>query len=397
MMQLDSLKQVIGPAERTSSRMSSEKAPLSLNSVVTPAVEPQLAGKVITYREALFGVMWHALDQNPNVIILGQGVDDHKGIFGTTLGLSREFGCERVIDTPLAEEGMTGVAIGASLNGLYPIQTHIRADFALLAMNQIINLAAQYKYMFGGRFEVPMLIRMVIGRSWGQGAQHSKSLQSLFAHIPSLTVIMPASAQSILECYPYIISKYRGPVLSFEHRLLYELKFRVDQGSEGANVSPLSSRKVRSGRDITVVATSIMVLEALRAADHLSRVSTIECEIIDLNSVSNPATAMIIESVEKTGKLLVADTSWQAYGVCAEVCRIVCEHSPSALKAPVVTLGMQPAPCPTAKSLEDLYYPNLRGLVDAIAKLVREKSDHRITLPDEQSMADVYKRFKGPF
>ena len=108
---------------------------------------------------------------------------------------------------------MTGVAIGAALNGLYSIQTHIRVDFALLAMNQLINLAASYKYMFGGRFEVPMLIRMIVGRSWGQGAQHSKSLQSLFAHIPGLTVIMPASAQSIFECYPYAIAKHRGQLL----------------------------------------------------------------------------------------------------------------------------------------------------------------------------------------
>ena len=177
---------------------------------------------VITYREALFKTMRDALDKNPNVIIFGQGVDDHKGTFGTTHGLSQEFGSKRVFDTPLAEEGMTGIAIGAALNGLYPISTHIRVDFALLAMNQIVNLAAKYKYMFGGRFEIPMLIRMVIGRSWGQGAQHSQSLQSLFAHIPGLTVIMPASPQSILECYPYVIENHRGPVISLEHRLMYD-------------------------------------------------------------------------------------------------------------------------------------------------------------------------------
>ena len=130
----------------------------------------------ISYREALFQSMYDALRTNPNVIIMGQCVDDHKGTFGSTLGLVDEFGSDRVFDTPLAEEGMTGIAIGSALNGMYPIQTHIRADFALVAMNQIVNLAAKYKYMFGGRFEVPMLIRMVIGRSWGQGAQHSQSL-----------------------------------------------------------------------------------------------------------------------------------------------------------------------------------------------------------------------------
>ena len=370
---------------------------MSTYHVTTPLTELLSAGDVITYRESLYRTMRDALSRNPNVIILGQGVDDHKGIFGTTLGLAREFGSDRVLDTPLAEEGMTGIAIGAALNGLYPIQTHIRADFSLLAMNQIVNLAAKYKYMFGGRFEVPMLIRMVIGRSWGQGAQHSQSLQSLFAHIPGLTVIMPTSSQSVLETYPYIIAKHRGPVVSLEHRLMYDLKFRLSEVSPEANGSPLTSRKVRSGTDVTIVATSIMVLEALRAADHLVRVSDIDCEIIDMHCISHPAAGMILESVKKTGRLLVADTSWQAYGVCAEVCRIVCEQAPSALKLPAVTLGMQPAPCPTAKSLEDQFYPNLKSLTDAIAKLVTGQRDHGIPLPDEKSMADVYKRFKGPF
>jgi pyruvate dehydrogenase E1 component beta subunit len=178
---------------------------------------------------------------------------------------------------------------------------------------------------------------------------------------------------------------------------MYDLKFRVSKTSEKANGSPLTSYKVRTGKSVTIVATSIMVLEALRAADYLFQASGIDCEIIDLNCVSHPDKGMILVSVEKTGKLLVADTSWQAYGVSAEICRIVCEHSSSSLKVPVVTLGLQPAPCPTAKSLEDLFYPNQHSLTDAIARLVTGKSNHSIPLPGEKSMADVYKRFKGPF
>jgi pyruvate/2-oxoglutarate/acetoin dehydrogenase E1 component len=370
---------------------------MSTDYAVSSTTEQQAADNVITYRQALFQTMHDALALNPNVIIMGQGVDDHKGIFGSTLGLAQKFGAERVLDMPLAEEGMTGIAIGAALNGLYPIQTHIRADFALLTVNQIVNLAAKYKYMFGGRFEVPMLIRMVIGRSWGQGAQHSQSLQSLFAHFPGLTVIMPTNSQSVLDSYPYVISKHRGPVISLEHRLLYDLKFRVGEIPVDKNRSPLTSRKARSGTDITIVAASIMVLEALRAATHLAHVSDINCEVIDLHCISHPDGDMILESVSKTGKLLIADTSWPAYGVCAEVCRIVCEHAPSSLKAPVVTFGMQPAPCPTAKSLEDIFYPNLGDMTDAIAKLVTGQNEHGIPIPDEKSMADVYKRFKGPF
>lgn len=351
----------------------------------------------MTYRDALATTMRSALSTNPNVIILGQGVDDFKGTFGTTLNLAQEFGADRVFDTPLAEEAVTGIAVGAALNGLYPINTHIRADFALLAMNQIINLAAKYRYMFGGRFEVPMLIRLVVGRSWGQGAQHSQSLQSLFAHIPGLTVIMPSSSQTILESYPYIVEHYRNPVISLEHRLMYDLSFKIDEPGYQPPANPLTSRLVREGSDITIVATSIMVLEALRAAEYLQRTAQISCEVIDLHSISHPDADLIVGSVAKTGKLLVADTSWNAYGVCAEVCRLICERSPAILRAPVTTLGMQPAPCPTAKSLEDIFYPNLQTLTDAIARLVTGSAAHGIELPHETSMADVYKRFKGPF
>jgi pyruvate dehydrogenase E1 component beta subunit len=341
--------------------------------------------------------MQQALDDCPQVVIMGQGVDDHKGIFGSTLGLAEEFGKHRVLDMPLSEEGMTGMAVGAALNGLYPIQTHIRVDFVLLAMNQIVNLAAKYKYMFGGKFQVPMLIRLVIGRSWGQGAQHSQSLQSLFAHIPGLTVIMPSSSETILETYPSIIGKYQGPVISLEHRLLYDLDFRVPDKRPADPCGPLGSRIARSGTDLTIVATSIMVLEALRASEYLARESNIDCEVIDLHSPSHPNWDLILHSVKKTGKLLVADTSWPAYGVCAEVCRVVAERGWGSLTAPPVTIGMQPASCPTAKRLEDWFYPSIRDLVNQVALLVTRKREHGVPLPDEFSMVDLYKRFKGPF
>ena len=353
--------------------------------------------EIMSYRDALHSTMRSALRDHQNTMIIGQGVDDHKGIFGSTTGLADEFGRERVMDTPLAEEAMTGVAIGAALNGMYPIQTHIRLDFVLLAMNQIVNLAAKYKYMFGGRFQVPMLIRMVVGRSWGQGAQHSQSIQSLFAHIPGLVVIMPADSQAVLDAYPFAVSEFRGPVLAIEHRLLYDLNFHVGRVPDNSSGPPWRTRVARKGSDVTIVATSIMVLEALRAAEHLASAAGIDCEVIDLSCPSHPDSAMICDSVKKTGRLCVADTSWPAYGVCAEVCRFMCESDPGSLKSPVVSIGMQPAPCPTAKSLEDEYYPNLQTLTDQIARLVTGKAMHGIPLPDEHSFADVYKRFKGPF
>ncbi len=351
--------------------------------------------KALSYREALNKAMHDAMAASDKVLLFGQGVNDHKGIFGTTSGLADKFGAQRLIEVPLAEEGMTGICIGAALNGAYPINIHIRADFVLLAMNQIINLAAKYKYMFGGLFDIPMMIRLVIGRSWGQGAQHSQSLQSLFAHIPGLTVIMPASSGAIVDSYAHAVQKHRGTVISFEHRLMYDLTFERDHEPEVLGKTPFSQRRVRAGTDVTIVSTSIMSLEARRAADWLAD-RGISCDVIDLHCVSHIDHDVIMKSVGRTGRLLVADTSWLPYGVSAEICRIVCQNDPGALKAPVVSLGMAPAPCPTAKALEDIYYPNLTTLTDSIATLVRGKN-HGIDLPHERSMADVYKRFKGPF
>jgi pyruvate dehydrogenase E1 component beta subunit len=356
----------------------------------------EATANVLTFGGAIREVMREALSRHPHVVILGQGVADHKGTFGSTLGMADEFGTARVIDTPLAEEGMTGIAIGAALNGLYPIQVHIRVDFLLLALNQIVNIAAKYRYMYGGVFEVPTLIRAVIGRSWGQGAQHSQSIQSMLAHVPGLVVLMPASAQSILDDYPRVVAGHRGPVVSLEHRLLYDLQFRVNKSQEPRD-PVLGSRVARRGRDLTVVATSIMVLEALRAADHLEREAGIDCEVVDFHCPSHPDAALIVESVRRTGRLLVADTSWPGYGVCAEVCRLVVERAPESLRAPVVSVGLAPTPCPTAKALEDLFYPSLRTLTDAMAALATGRRDHGVSLPDERSMADVYRRFKGPF
>ena len=349
--------------------------------------------RVLSYAGALLETMDGALAAHPNTFIMGQGVDDFKGIFGSTTGLADKYGAKRVFDVPLMEEGMTGIAIGASLVGDYPITTHIRADFAFLAMNQIINLASKYRYMFGGIMSCPMLIRVVVGRSWGQGAQHSQSPQATFAHYPGLTVVMPATSQAIVDMYPQIINRHAGPVVSIEHRLLYNLDFSV---SASAKPIPLTSYVAREGRDVTVVATSVMVLEAMRAAQYVSDKAGIEVEIIDLNSISHPDWDLVANSVRKTGKLVIADTSWLEYGVAAEVCRQLMLRDPTILRRPPTMLGMAAAPCPTAKSLEDIYYPSQHETVDAILTQVRG-ANHGIELPVERSMTEGYKRFRGPF
>lgn len=350
-----------------------------------------MTASTMSYSAALLKTMDDALTDHSNVFIMGQGVDDFKGIFGSTTGLAKKHGASRVFDLPLMEEGMTGVAIGASLVGDYPITTHIRADFSFLAMNQIVNLASKYSYMFGGIMKCPMLIRMVVGRSWGQGAQHSQSPQATFAHYPGLTVVMPSSSQAILDMYPAIINRHSGPVISIEHRLLYNLDFNVTPSTR----VPLTSYVARPGVDVTVVATSVMVLESLQAAEYCSR-HGVSVEVIDLNSISHPDWELIADSVRETGRLIVADTSWLEYGVAAEVCRQILIRDPSMLKKPPSLLGMAPAPCPTAKSLEDIYYPSQRSLVDAIFTQTIGNS-HGVDLPDDTSTTDSYKHFRGPF
>ena len=345
----------------------------------------------LSYRNALQKAMYHSMKLNKNSIIIGQGIDDPKKIFGTTEMLLEKFGKTRSVDTPISEEGITGVCLGMSLNKIYPIQTHIRSDFLLLASNQIINLIAKYKYMFGGLYKVPMLLRVVIGRSWGQGAQHSQSLQSLYSHIPGLKVIMPSSSQSILDSYPKIVSSFSGPVISFEHRLLYDLEFKVQ---EKKDFNPFSSILVKRGTDLTIVATSIMVLEAKRASEFVKKFYNINCEIIDLHCTSDIDRRKILRSVKKTKKLLVADTGWANYGVCAEINRIINESCINWLDKPVKSLSMKFTSCPTSKSLEELFYPNQIDFVKEILELLNIKQKH---LPSEKSMSDVYKKFKGPF
>jgi pyruvate/2-oxoglutarate/acetoin dehydrogenase E1 component len=345
-----------------------------------------------TYKAALSEAMQDAMDSNPNTLIIGQGVTDFKGIFDTIIGFANKYP-NRIIETPLAEDSIAGICIGAALNGAYPINTHIRADFGLLIFNQLINLAAKYKYMFGGLFEIPSMYRMVIGRSWGQGAQHSQSLQSLMAHIPGLVVVMPADPKSIIESYRFAIQNYKGPVVMLEHRLLYEINFEDDQTELS---HPIFGSKLEiKGSDITIIATSVMVLEAKRAANYLKK-KGISVELINLHSISHPDKKLIVESVKKTGRMLIVDTSWPEYGVAAEMNRIINEFSVSILKTPTKSMGMVSTPCPTAKALEDMYYPDVHDICYEVNKMVNGK-DSIIDLPNKQSMTDFYKHFKGPF
>jgi len=240
---------------------------------------------------------------DPVVYVMGLGVPDPKGIFGTTLGLQQKYGSQRVMDMPTAENGMTGVAIGSALVGMRPILTHQRIDFALLAIEQMVNQAAKWHYMFGGQMRIPLVMRMIVGRGWGQGPQHSQSLQAWFAHVPGLKVVMPTTPYDAKGLLIASIED-NNPVVFIEHRWLYNITGHVP---EGVYRVPLGrARVIRAGDDLTIAATSYMTLEALRAAEILAE-DGVRAEIVDIRTLKPLDEGTILESVRKTGHLIVAD------------------------------------------------------------------------------------------
>jgi len=321
------------------------------------------------YVDALRGAFIFALQNDQNVILFGLDVDDHKGIQGSTLGLQKIFGAERVFSTPMAEDSMTGVAIGAALAGLRPIHVHIRMDFMLLCMNQLVNMAAKISYMYDGAFKVPLVVRAMIGRSWGQGAQHSQALHSLFMHIPGLKVVAPSNAYDAKGLMLSAI-KDDNPVIFIEHRLLYDMQMLLPENYY--EVAFGRGRIVTCGNDITIVAVSHMVVEATRAHMHLLSIG-ISAEIIDPISLKPLDIDLIINSARKTKRLLVVDNAWLTCGLAAEIIALVAENlNEEAAKIKYARLGFAETPCPTAKVLENQFYPSEISITKKAYHMVTE-------------------------
>lgn len=333
------------------------------------------------------------MSQDPNVYVMGLGVPDPKGVFGTTLGLQQKYGPDRVMDMPTAENGMTGVAIGSALVGMRPVMVHQRLDFALLAIEQIVNQAAKWHYMFGGGSSIPLVIRMIIGRGWGQGPQHSQSLQSWFAHVPGLKVVMPATPY---DAKGLLISSIEddNPVIFLEYRWLHNIFGEVP---EGAYRVPLGRARIaREGADLTIVATSYMVLEGLRAADLLAAMG-IAVEVVDIRTLRPLDTESILASIAKTGHLIVADTGWKTGGFGAEIVALAAEAG--VCNRPPQRLGLSDCPIPTTPSLASTCYPRARdlaiaactmlGVAPAQSLLAIESVSTPLDVPDNS--------FTGPF
>lgn len=344
--------------------------------------------RIISYSEAIREALSQEMSRDESVIVMGQGVDDFKGFYGTTLGLQDKFGRERVFDTPLSEDGMTGVAIGAAYAGLRPILTHIRMDFVLLTMNQLINIAAKCHYMYGGALHVPLVVRSVIGRSWGQGAQHSQGLYSFFMHVPGLKVVAPSTPYDAKGC---MLASIRddNPVMFVEHRMIHFQKSHVPEGDYAVPFG--QARILAIGDEITIVGISFMAVESMRAEVHLAQKS-ISAEVIDPVSLSPLDIDSIAESVRKTGRLLVVDNGWTMCGAGAEIVAQVMERLQGERRIMVGRLGFLPVPCPTTKNLENEFYPDAQKIASAAYKLVTGEQWTPVG-----SEAPEVVEFKGPF
>ena len=347
------------------------------------------ATRELTYAQALYEGTVQEMERDPSVFVFGLGVDDPKGIYGTTKDLHLRFGEKRNFDTPLSEDAMTGVAIGAALAGMRPIHVHQRMDFLLLCMNQLVNLASKMSYVFAGEYSVPMVVRAIIGRSWGQGAQHSQSFHSYFMHTPGLKVVAPTTPHDAKGCMIAAI-RDNNPVIFVEHRMLYNNKGFVPE--EEYTVPFGQARMLTCGEDITIVAVSHTVVEAIRAYHHLLDTG-IHAEVIDPVTLAPLDMQTIISSVEHTGRLLVVDNSWTTAGASAEIVASTVEHFQDTKPIKVKRMGFASTPCPTTKPLENLFYPNSRTIAAAAFEMVRARKGW---IPEGEESREIAE-FKGPF
>jgi pyruvate/2-oxoglutarate/acetoin dehydrogenase E1 component len=360
---------------------------------VQTAARPKVTAappRILSYVDAVREATDQEMARDPSVLVFGLDVDDPKAIQGTTRGLLEKYGPGRVFGTPLSEDAMTGAAVGMALAGLRPIHVHIRMDFLMLAMNQLINVAAKSHYMHGGSVYLPLVVRSMIGKSWGQGAQHSQGLYSFFMHVPGLKVVAPTSPH---DAKGTLIAAVRdnNPVLYVEHRMLHFQSGPVPE--EPYTVAPGKARVTLPGGDVTLVGISYMQLECQRAHHYLREVE-VGAEVIDPIWLAPLDVDTIVASVRKTGRLLVVDNGWSNCGAGAEIVARVTERLQGQRDVRVGRLGFAPTTCPTAPSLENLYYPSARTIAAAAFDLVEGRRTG--WLPEENKTLNSF-IFRGPF
>ncbi len=319
----------------------------------------------ISYAQAINETLHQLIESDERVFLIGQGVTSPWYVGTTTVGLIDRFGPKRIIDTPVSENGITGVAVGAALAGMRPILVHPRMDFMYYALDQIANHAANWHYMLGGQLSVPLTIWAIINRGGEQAAQHSQALQAIFTHIPGLKVVMPSTPYDAKGLLTASIAD-DNPVVYIDDRWLYQ---HAGEVPEELYSVPIGKGVVRrEGKDATIVATSYMVTEAIKAAVDLEK-DGIDVEVIDLRSLKPLDEALLVESVKKTGKLVIADAGWRTCGVGAELAALVVEKAFEYLKTPITRVSLPDSPAPASSALEEVYYPKARDIISAVKEL----------------------------
>lgn len=323
--------------------------------------------RILSYSLAINEALHQTMAADETVFLIGQGVKSPWYVGNTAAGLLERFGERRVIDTPVSENGITGAAVGAAIAGMKPIVVHPRMDFMLYAMDPIINEAANWFYMNGGQANVPVVFWGIINRLGEQAAQHSQALHAMLAHIPGLKVVMPATAYDAKGLMVAAI-KDPNPVVFVDERLLYGQKEPVPEEIYHVEIGRGCMR--REGGDVTIVALSLMVHEAMQAAEILC-VRGVDVEVIDLRTVKPLDQEMIVASVKKTGRLVVADVGWRSFGISAEIAALAAQRNFADLKAPVQRIALPDTPAPASKAMEAGYYPSVRSIVAAVEALIR--------------------------
>lgn len=322
----------------------------------------------LTYREAIREALRQEMRRDDRVILLGEDIGTYGGAFAVTDGLLQEFGPERVRDTPISEAGITGCAIGAALTGMRPVLEIQFMDFITLCMEQLVLQAAKIRYMFGGKAQVPMVLRTPAGSGTGAAAQHSESLEAWFAHVPGLKVVAPSTAA---DAKGLLLASIRddNPVIFVEHKLLYKERGEVPEGSEPI---PLGVAEVKqAGTDVTVIATGVMVGRALDAAQRLAD-DGISVEVVDPRTLRPLDGETLIASAKKTGRVVVAYEGVKTLGIGAEIAALISESEAFFhLDAPIVRLGGQECPLPYNRRLERAAVPQVDDIVTGVRRVMR--------------------------
>jgi acetoin:2,6-dichlorophenolindophenol oxidoreductase subunit beta len=320
----------------------------------------------LTYSQALREALTEEMTRDPNIILLGEDIGVYGGVFKVTEGLLAKFGPERVRETPISESAFVGAGVGLAMTGKRPVAELMFMDFMWVTSDQIINQAAKMRYMTGGRVKMPLVIRTQQGGGRGNGAQHSQSLEAVFAHTPGLQVVLPATpadAKGLLKT----ALRQDNPVIFIEHKLLYNTKGPVP---DGEYTIPFGKAEVKvEGSDVTLVSYSRTLLQALEAADEARR-DGISVEVIDLRTIAPLDLDAIIKSTKKTGRLVVAHEAHRSVGFGAEIASLVQEQAFDYLDAPVMRVGAAHVPIPASKPLEDVVLPGKPQILEAIRAIV---------------------------